>query len=1093
MYAIKMILNPKRGCNLLSALLATTFSLCYLDSRASGATENEGKNGKSYSLAHPYYLKTISVMKTGLQDQIRGRVVDTLNNPIQGATLRIIGTNRSTMTDESGRFVIKGQSGESLEIKALGYVTERILLNDTKAVNIVLKSSSNNIDEVVVVGFGQQKKQNVVGAVTTVSVKDLKGPTSNLTTMLAGRIAGVISYQRSGEPGQDNAQFFVRGLGSFGGGKVDPLILIDGIESSATDLARLQPDDIASFSVLKDATAAAVYGARGANGVMLVNTKKGGEGKTKFSFRAENSISSNTRNFKMADNIQYMKMANEGALTRNPLAPVPYALSKIDFTENGGDPLLYPNNDWMKLMINDYTMNQRFNTNITGGGSVAKYYISGTYNIDNGVLKNDGANKFGNNIKLRNYSIMANNTLNLTPSTEANIRVYGQFDDYSGPIGGGKEIFNSVIKANPVAFPIMYPASFSPYTNHILFGSELVAGTTNTLYTNPYASMVSGFQRYSSSNINAQFRINQDFSAVLPGLSARAMGYVQRYARFESQRRYIPFYYRANSIDGSINLTALNDGTAGSVGQTGREYLDYSAGNKDQVNTYYTEVAANYAQKFNEKHDVSAMLIGIIQNTIVSYSNNESLEMSLPRKNLGLSGRFSYNYDTRYLVEFNFGYNGSERFAERNRWGFFPSIGGAWVIANESFFSGLKKYITNLKVRASYGMVGNDAIGDQNARFFYMSDVNLNNGSYGASFGTNWSYGRPGVSISRYANDKIGWEESRQLNIGLDVSLYGVDIVVDAYRQKRSNILMTRSYVPGTMGLQASMAANVGKAESEGIDIGINYSKGFMNGMWTQLRGNFTYARNKATVYDEPTYAQHEWYRSRVGYPVRQEWGYIAERLFVDENEVANSPTQFFGSGNEAKYGAGDIKYRDVNGDGVINNADQVPIGLPTSPEIIYGMGGSFGFKSFDLSAFFQGSTQSSFFIDPSAISPFVASGGQQNGLLEVIANDHWSEDRRNLYAFWPRLSNIQNNNNNQRSTWWLRNGAFLRLKTVELGYTLSPKLLKRLGMSNCRIYANASNLFSISSFKTWDPEMGGDGLGYPVQRVYNIGINLGL
>jgi len=1034
---------------------------------------------------------------------IKGVVTDyDTEKPISGVVVAEKGTTNATQTNEDGEYTITVPSQKSvLAISYVGYQKQEIVVETKEIINIVLQTETTDLGEIVVVGFGKQKKESLVSAISTINVKELKGPTSNLTNMLAGRIAGIISYQRSGEPGQDNAQFFVRGLGSFGAGKVDPLILIDGIESSSTDLARVQPDDISDFSVLKDATAAAVYGARGANGVILVNTKLGADEKTKFNFRLENSISSNTQNFKMADNITYMELANEGALTRNPLSPLPYSLAKIDYTKAGANSLYYPNNDWMDLMIKDYTMNQRFNMNVSGGGRVAKYYIAGTYNVDNGVLKDDNMNNFDNNVKLKSYSIRANNTLNLTNSTEAIIRVYGQFDDYSGPIGGGQGIFNSVVKANPVAFPVMFPLSLSPFTSHPMFGSDIVTGTTGTLYTNPYANMVSGYQRYNTSTINAQLQLKQDFDFILPGLSARGMAYVQRYARFASQRQYNPFYYRANEVDGETYLNVLNDGSQGSVGTTGREYLDYRSGDKDLTSAYYGEFGVNYAQKFGAVHEVSGMMIGIVQNSVISYyrlddNSNESLEASLPRSNLGVSGRFSYTYDSRYLLELNFGYNGSERFAENHRWGFFPSIGGGWIISNEAFFKPLRQKISQLKLRASYGLVGNDAIGDENARFFYMSDVNLNNGDFGSSFGTNWEYSRPGVSISRYANDMIGWEESRQLNLGLDLTAFGVELTVDAYQQKRSNILMTRTYVPGTMGLQAEMSANVGKAESKGVDVALNYNKSFMNRTWTQLRANFTYATNKATVFDEPVYSSNEWYRSRVGYPIQQEWGYIAERLFVDDDEVANSPTQYFGSGNEAEYGAGDIKFRDVNGDGVINDADRVPIGLPTTPEIIFGFGGSFGYKAFDISAFFQGSARSSFFIDPGAISPFVIDNdgrGEQNGLLNVVAENHWSEDNRDLYSFWPRLSNVQNNNNNQRSTWWMRNGGFLRLKTVEIGYSPSEKVLRKIGLSNCRLYVNANNLFVASKFKTWDPEMGGNGLGYPIQRVYNIGINVGI
>lgn len=1081
----------------LSTLLAACYLLVSIPTFANKST-SQFKNHVENELQE--FIATTNVRAAQQQRKItiKGVVTDYgTDETLIGVSVIEKGTSNGVTTNLDGEYTLSVSGQESVIIFSyIGFEAQEITVGTKEIINVTLRAEAKALDEVVVVGFGKQRKESLVSSISTINVKELKGPTSNLTTMVGGRISGIISYQRSGEPGQDNAQFFVRGVGSFGTGKVDPLILIDGIESTSNDLARLQPDDISDFSVLKDATASAVYGARGANGVVLVNTKQGSDGSTKFNFRVENSVSGNTQNFKLADNITYMKLANEAALTRNPLAALPYSQTKIDYTNAGINPLLYPSNDWIDLMIKPYTANQRINMNITGGGKIARYYIAGTFNVDNGVLKDDKMNNFSNNVKLRNYSIRANNTLNLTNTTEAIVRVHGRFEDYEGPIGGGGSVFNSVLKANPVAFPVYYPTELSPYTDHIMFGNNVVVGTANVLYANPYANMVSGYQRYNESTINAQLELKQNLNFITEGLSTRGMAYVQRYSRFASQRRYAPFYYRATDVDGNVNLTPINDGGPNSVGETGREYLDYSPGDKNLESTYYAELALNYAHTFTGKHEITGMVIGTARDAVSSYIINgttESLETSLARRNLGISGRFSYMFDTRYLVEFNFGYNGSERFSKENRWGFFPSIGGGWIVSNESFFIPLKHTLSNLKLRASYGLVGNDQIGNINDRFFYMSNVNLNDGGKGYTFGENYGYSRPGVSISRYANDLIGWEKSRQLNLGLDFTIKNIEFVIDAYSQKRSNILMQRSYSPGTMGLQSSMSANVGKANSQGIDVGVNYNKAFKNGVWTQLRANFTYATNKILVYDEPSYPEKEYYRSRVGYPINQQWGYIAERLFVDEYEVANSPTQYFGTGKEAEYGAGDIKYRDVNGDGVINEADMVPIGLPTTPEIIYGFGGSVGFKGFDISAFFQGSGRSSFFIEPNRISPFVTSGGEQNGLLNVIANNHWSEDNRNLYAFWPRLSNIQNNNNNQRSTWWMRNGAFLRLKTVEIGYNLPEKTAHKIGLSDCRFYMNANNLFSVSKFKLWDTEMGGNGLGYPIQKSYNIGVSFGI
>ncbi|GHU98199.1 SusC/RagA family TonB-linked outer membrane protein [Bacteroidia bacterium] len=981
------------------------------------------------------------------------------------------------------------------------FIEQEVTVGDRHIKNVILKRDTRAVDEVVVVGFGAQRKENIVSAVTTVRPALLKGPTSNLTTMLGGQISGMISYQRSGEPGQDNAEFFIRGVGSFGSGKVDPLILIDGIESSTTDLARLQPDDIKDFSVLKDASASAIYGARGANGVVLVNTKSGVQGETKFSFRIENTVSTNTQNFQLADNITYMNLANEARLTRNPEAGLTYSKTKIERTKAGDNPYLYPNNDWIGQLIKPYTMNQRYNASLAGGGRVARFYIAGTYNVDNGVLKNDDKNNFKNNVKYLNYSVRSNTDINFTKTTRGSVRVYAQFRDYTGPVGGGSATFGSAISANPVAFPAVYPQSYAPYANHLLFGSTLLPKSGSQLYANPYASMVSGYQQNLQSTINAQFEGKQDFNFLTKGLTARAMGYVQRYSLSVSTRQYNPFYYSAReTAGGGITLDQWNHGSDNSVGVPGTEYLTYSLKDGDDeraVNAvFYGEAAVDYNRTFG-KHTTSGMLIGTIRHSVVGLA--KSLQASLPSRNIGLSGRFTYGYDSRYLVEMNFGYNGSERFSSQNRWGFFPSIGGGWIISNEKFFGQAKELISMLKLRASYGLIGNDQIGDAGDRFFYLSEIDLNNADRGSQFGYDFGYGRNGIRTSRYENYAIGWEKSQQTNLGLDFTIAGVNMIFEVYRQDRSNILMARDNIPETMGLHAAVKANTGKAKTQGVDFSVDYNKYFDKSWWTSLRGNFTYATSKFTVYDEPLYNSNEYYRSKVGYPFSQQWGYIADRLFIDDYEVANSPAQ---STATALYGVrgGDIKYRDINGDGAITTADMVPIGYPTTPEINYGFGGTVGYKSFDLSLFFQGSARSSIFINPAAISPFVlqknssgAYNGLQNGLLRVIADDHWSEDNSNLYAFWPRMSDELNPNTNQQSTWWMRNGALLRLKSVELGYNLPQKTVKKIKMNSLRVYLNATNLFVVSGFKLWDPEMGGNGLNYPIQRTFNMGVSLTL
>jgi TonB-linked SusC/RagA family outer membrane protein len=1035
------------------------------------------------------YLSCLLLLFTGYASfgqavfTVTGKVLDTKGQAIPGVTVKVKHRLSGTVTTSTGEYSIKLENAsDTLAFSSLGYQPQEIPVNGRRSIQVTLLDNRNDLNDVVVVAYGQQKKQSMVSSITTVNPKEIKGPTSNLTTMLAGRISGLVSYQRSGEPGADNASFFIRGITSFGSGKLDPLILIDGMESTSTELARLQPDDIAGFSVLKDAAAASLYGARGANGVILVTTKTGKSGVTKMNIRFENSFSSNTRNIALADNISYMELANEAAITRNRLAPLPYSQNKIDHTKAGDNPYLYPSNNWLGTLIKNFTNNQRFNLNLSGGGQKAQYYVAATMNQDNGILRTQSGNNFNNNIRLRSYEIRSNVNLKFTSSTEAIIRTTGNFDDYNGPVGGGAAIFKSALNANPVLFPATFPASDLPNVKHPLFGNAS-RGSNGEVYNNPYASMVSGFQQYNTSTLNVQLEIKQDLSFITQGLSARVMAYTKRYSYFNLSRQYNPFFYAASPTvkdPDKYSLSLLNEKTA-------TEYLNYTPGDKIVNTTTYMEAAVNYNRTFNRVHNISGLLIGIRRNYL--NGNAGDLQLSLPFRNQGISGRFTYGYDNRYLLEGNFGYNGSERFAGNNRYGFFPSIGVAWNAGNEKFLAGLTDVVSQLKFRATYGLVGNDQIGNANDRFFYLSNVNLNDGNFTSSFGENYGYSRSGVSISRYPNNNITWEKSQKTNIGLDLGLWNaLTVTVDAYKERRSSILMSRAYIPSTMGLTAPISANVGIAEGRGIDISTDYNKNFGK-TWLQVRGTFTYAASKLLVNEEPQYADNMQYLSRVGHSLGQVYGLVAERLFVDEEDVKNSPRQNFG---EVK--GGDIKYRDLNGDGQISKLDMVnALGYPTTPEIIYGFGFSFGYRNFDISTFFQGSARSSFFIDPAAISPFVVDGANQHGLLDVIAQNHWSEDNRNLYAFWPRLGLTQNDNNNQPSNWWLRNGAFLRMKSAEIGYNIGEKGMKKYHISGLRIYANGTNLFLISAFKLWDPEQGGNALGYPVQRVFNIGINVQL
>lgn len=1013
---------------------------------------------------------------------VTGTVRDSAGEFVPGVTVMLESNNKTgTVTDVNGRFVLDVPEDGILIFSMTGFAPQKVAVGGRKIVDVVLTAVSTDLDQVVITAFGRkQRKEAVVGSVTSISPKDLKVPASNLTAALAGRLAGIISYQRSGEPGQDNAQFFIRGITTFGVNN-SPLILIDNIELTATDLARLQPDDIASFSILKDASASALYGARGANGVILVTTKEGKDGNVKVNVRMENSISAPTQTVKLADPITYMKLHTEAMLTRGNLG-VKYGPQQIDQTIAGSNPYIYPKVDWQDMLFKDNTNNQRANFSITGGGKKAQYYVSGSYNRDNGILEVPKISNFNNNIRLNTYLLRSNVNINVTKTTQLVVRLYGTFDDYNGPLEGGGELYKKSMQASPVAYPAFYaPDSANQITRHLLFGNY-----DRGQYINPYADMVRGYKEYSQSRMLAQFELNQQLDFVTEGLSFRGIGSTNRYSFFDVSRSYNPYYYNVGVYDKRSDIYTLqwlNEA------QSPTEYLNYSPGAKTLTSQVYLLGALDYNRTFKVHHNLSGSLITTMeqhQNPNAAY-----LEQSLPRRNAGVSGRVSYAYDNRYFLEFNFGYNGSEKFYKDKQFGFFPVIGASWLVSNESFWEPYAGTINKLKFRGSYGMVGNDAIGTLEQRFFYLSNVNLNNNGRGASFGFNNRFSRPGVSINAFGNNDITWETSYDGNIAMEVGFFGkANLVAEVYDRRRTNILMQRASIPASMGLSYGTFANVGAARSRGLDLSLDYTGNIRKG-WITVRGNLTWSASEFLQYEEPTYK--ETYLQHKGQSLAQSWGYIAERLFIDEKDVQNSPKQNFGP-----YGAGDIKYADVNKDGQITNLDRVPIGHPVTPEIVYGFGVSAGWRNFDLSAFFQGSARSSFWIDPYRTAPFIDLPNlyndgriRENAMLDIYAKDHWSEENQNIYALWPRLSTIPVANNMQQSTWFMHNGSFLRLKSLEAGYTLPKSILRRWSMDNVRIYFSGLNLLTFSKFKYWDPEMGGDGLGYPVQRVFNLGLNL--
>ncbi|WP_165730805.1 TonB-dependent receptor [Polaribacter sp. 20A6] len=1095
MNKIYSLIYPLRTCKLKSRRIIKSIVVCsffILEGYASSKT--------AFDISDFKFPEVNNVVSSDFQQQtVTGIILDEHGMPLPGVNIIVRGTKRGSQTDFDGNFSLVANTGEVLVISFIGFKTQEIKVGNFKNINITMIEDLTSLDEIVVVGFGTQTKEALVGSVTTVKPKDLKIPSSNLTTSFAGRVPGVIAFQSSGEPGggSDNAEFFIRGATTFGN-YASPLILIDNIELTADDLARISPDDIESFSVFKDATATAIYGARGANGVIAVKTKTGELGKPRVSIRYETTFSQATQNLDIADPLTYLRLHMDAVNTRNLSpninSPLPYLQNKINNTIAGTNPFVYPVTDWQDELLQDFTRNQRLNFSVSGGGKVARYYVSGSVAQDNGILKVDNKANYNNNIDNKVYNLRSNVNIDLTPSTELIVQLNTSVDDYRGPVPTGNQVYNMINRTNPVRYPAYYEAdAANEFTEHLLFGNVDTGDGELAGYLNPYAELVRGYRDYSRSVSVLSLQVKQDLSGIVDGLRWRALGNITNTSSYNISREYEPYYYAIgdnnyNRADDSYTLTSLNP-----LG--GTEYLSFTQDEGSRVvnRNIYFETALNYDNTFAEKHSVSGLLVGILRESVDG--NATDLQSSLPSRNVGISGRFTYDFDRRYFIEGNFGYNGSERFAEKNRFGFFPSLGAAWVVSNEDFWN--IDLISRFKLRGSYGVVGNAQIGSRNDRFFYLSNVNLNDSGAGATFGTFGQDSSEGVSISRYENPHISWERAYKQNYGLEVNFLNdaIQFQAEYFNQITTDILQTRADIPSFLGLQAAPVANLGEGKSNGFEFTLLVNHKFNEDWWLQATANFVKTNSEYTVYEEPDLSATPWL-SKLGNTFNQSYGLVAERLFVDDDDVLNSPEQQFG-----EVMPGDIKYTDINGDGIISSLDVVPIGEPTQAEVSYGFGFSLGYKNFDISAFFAGLDNVSFFIDSEGLTPFADTDGNgdylpgaiaENQILQAFADSHWSEENQDVYALWPRLSNYAVQNNNQTSTWWMRDGAFMRLKSLELGYNFE-KGSSVFGQTSVRLYLSGTNLMHWSKFKLWDPELRGNGLNYPLQKTVNIGARINL
>ena len=997
---------------------------------------------------------------------VAGTVISSADNqPIVGANIYVEGTNVGTTTDAGGNYKLTlPASAKTVTVSFLGYDTKKISVRDIHLFKLItLADASNKLEDVVVVGFGVQKKESLVGAVQSVKPSDLQTSSSNLSPSFSGKIAGVIAVQKSGEPGADGANFWIRGISTFGSGQ-SPLLILDGVEITNQMLNNIPPETIESFSVLKDATATALYGSRGANGVMIITTKNGRDSeKMTINLRAEFGASAPTRVPKVADGITYMETFNEARTTRGE-TPY-YSNEKIMGTKLGLDPYVYPNVDWYDMLFKDCTFNQNFNFNMTGGAKKIDYFLNASVYNENGIMRKPEASKFDTNINAQKYLFQANVSADATKTTRVSLKMNTQLHYRHAPIQSVSDLFAYAMTGMPCEFPATLPGEESD--TFVRFGTN--NAWNSGFFTNPYAQLCRGYGDQFRGHFTSALTVNQNLDFITKGLSATGMATFYNRVYSAVYRSFTPFMYQLTdyNIDEAGNYSYTSNST-----NTGTTYLGTTRG-KDGYRELAFQAKIDYARTFG-KHDVGATIVYMQKERNMNISDEQEYA-ALPYRQQGLAGRVTYGFDKRYLFEANFGYNGSENFAAGKRFGFFPSVAVGWVISNEPFWKGIKEQVNLFKLRASYGLVGNDVISKDYAdRFPYLTTVDMGQG-YDVYIGNNFER-KYGPILSVYGNPNATWEESRKLDIGVEIGLFdSLNIIFDWFKEKRSGIFMQRTSLPSTFGMSGITPwANIGKVDNSGVDISVDYNKAFSKDLILSLRGTFTYAHNEIVEMDEPKY---KWaYQYKAGHPINSIQCLIAEGLFRDEEEIASSPSQDIYA-TTYPIRPGDVKYRDLNDDKIIDDNDMCWTGNPTVPEIIYGFGFSLKYKGFDCSAFFQGQGKVSILMYN--YHPFATAATPGSGLMQWIADEHWSEDDPNPKALYPRLSPLWNNNNTKASTLYVRNGKMLRLKTAEIGYTYKKM----------RVYVSGTNLLTFAPFKYWDPEKGsGNGLGYPLQRTYNLG-----
>ena len=1015
--------------------------------------------------------------------KISGRVTDIKGEPLIGVNVTVDGDANGSITNMDGLYeIFVTKKSVVLKFTYIGFKTSEIRTNaSTNIYDVTLEEQVNELEETVIVGYGTQRKISNIGAQSSMKMEDIKTPSASLTTTLAGRLAGVVAVQRTGEPGKDAADIWIRGIST--PNTSSPLVLVDGVERSFNDI---DPEDIESLTTLKDASATAVYGVRGANGVILIKTKPGKVGKPTVSADYYESFTRFTKMVDLADGITYMNAANEAM--RNDGIATKYTEDQIRNTIAGKDPYLYPNVDWLKEIFNDWGHNRRVNVNVRGGSEKVAYYASVSYFNETGMTVTDkNINTYDSKMKYSRYNFTTNLNIDVTPTTKVEIGAQGYLGEGNYPAISSADLYNAAMSISPVEYPKMF------FVN----GEAYVPGTsTNNNFNNPYSQATRrGYDNLTKNQIYSNLRVTQDLDMLTKGLKLTAMYAFDVYNEIHVHQDRAESTY--NFLDTSVPYDMNGQPILQRIyeGSNVLSYKQETSGNKKT----YLEASLNYDRTFNDDHRVSALFLFNQQSKLL-YPKG-TLEDAIPYRMMGIAGRATYSWKDRYFAEFNIGYNGAENFSPKHRFGTFPAFGVGWVVSNEKFWQPLSKAVSFLKIRYTDGKVGNSEVSDR--RFMYLDQMK-ENGDYGYKFGPNgtkWS----GYETVNMAVDLI-WEESRKQDLGIDLKLFNDDlsIVFDLFKERRENILLKREHsMPSFLGYNTSAPyGNIGIIENKGFDGTIEYNKRINKDWVIALRGNVTFNKDK-WIQGELPEQKYEW-MNQYGHNINGVKGYVAEGLFtqaeiddmarwesLSDANKAITPKPFASQFGTVK--AGDIKYKDLNNDGQIDAYDQTYISRGDVPTTVYGFGFTVGWKDLSVGMMFQGVAGAERVLNGSSVNPFNGGGGSGN--LYSNIGDRWTEENPDQNAFYPRLSygseTTSSINNFQKSTWWVRNMNFLRLKTLQISYNLPKPWVNKVHLKNAAVYVMGTNLFTLSRFKLWDPELNTDnGASYPNTTSYSVGIN---